>query len=101
MIMVFSGCISQAMNCAIDRTRARARRIRQQRRFGMGFFQIFQDGQRLADDNPVVIKRRHDHLWIDRRIILPFLSPCRQVNTDTLPIEALQVQGNSGAIRGR
>ena len=58
---LFSGCVSQAMPSARSRTRAADGVGRQQRRLRMGFFQVFDDGQRLADDH------RRRSAWHQRR----------------------------------
>ena len=48
---------------------AAQRILRQQRRFGMGFVQPFDDGERLGEDRAgIVLQRRHQPLRIDREI---------------------------------
>ncbi|KAG1080067.1 hypothetical protein G6F40_016044 [Rhizopus arrhizus] len=76
---------------------------RQQRRLGMGFFQVFDDGERLPDDGVAIDQRGHQrrrvHIAIPLRQLLPAV--LQQMHRQVFVGQALQVQGDAYAVRGR
>jgi hypothetical protein len=73
--------------------------FRQQRRFGMGFLQPFDDGQRLGDDRAVVVlQRRNQPLRIDREISGVALFALAKMVRQVVRAQALQVQRDSDPV---
>src|SRR5262249_43593680 len=73
----------------------------EQRRLGMRLVEILDDGERLEKDLPVILERRHQPLRIDREIGGRALGVAAQVDRALLGLEALQIESDAHAKRGR
>ncbi|MCY1383130.1 hypothetical protein D9M69_712260 [compost metagenome] len=73
---------------------------RQQRRLGVHFVEVFDDGHRLREALALVFEQRHEHVGRDRRERTGAVFAARDVHGHVVVVEALQLKGDAHAERG-
>ena len=75
--------------------------LRQQRRPGMRFLQIFQDRHRLKQRRTAVDRERGHHaLRVDRLVVLGVLLPLQQIDRDLFDLDSFEREGGAHPVGG-
>src|SRR5258705_9372618 len=76
--------------------------LRQQRRPGMGFLEVFEDRHRLEQRRTAVDDERGHHaLRVDRLVFLGVLLSLQQIDRDLLDLYPLESEGRAHAVSGQ